>query len=295
MYSYIFPDLTDWFEIEAYREHNKCHLLEIKMKKGLSSSQVEEFCIEFAKYICSVRCSSERLYDEMVDAIDKKMVLSAPSKTRLQNEFYNGFIRDEEYKKTGDYKKSFDYDGIKGYLGEALYYLVREKHVEDENISIEPRRPKCIAKTSGIDFLEVRKDGVGYYFIVGEVKTTSNSYSTRNQEVIDSFINRINRNFSEIYSDLKEQDDGTDAGYTAFLEDMINIFYSYIGSDRKRFSGVFNYGYSGRRISAASFSTWKDQPFEIDDNPLCRKLKLVGIYNIDDVLIRVRDIIWNVL
>ena len=108
-------------------------------------------------------------------------------------------------------------------------------------------------------------------------------------------MNRINKNFSEIYFALQEKDDGTNADYTRFLKEMTDIFYSFSGSYKKRLSGVFNYNYHGRNIPRNAFSTWKDKPFDINDSPLCRKIKLIGIYNIEETISNVRDILWNVL
>ena len=296
MYSYIFPDLNNWFMSKNYVEHNGCEMLEINMKAGLTTNEIDEFCLEFAKYICSIRCSSELLYLKMVDAIENGTVLSSDEQKRLQNDFYNGFIKDAEFKTTGSFALSYDDDGIQGYLGEALYYLIRNQYSKDFKVAIEPSKPKAVSKTSGIDFLEVRKDNLSkFYFIIGEVKTTTNSYSTRNAEVINSFINRINRNFSEIYLDLKEKDDGLDPDYTRFLEEMTDIFYSFRGRNEKRLAGVFNYDYDGRKVSRAAFSTWKNQPFDINDSPMCRKIKLIGIYNIGNIIEKVRDLLWSVL
>lgn len=296
MYSYVFPDLDNWFTSNAYVEHNSCEMLEINMKAGLTKSEITEFCKVFAKYICSIRCSSKKLYDHMVDAIENGTELSPDDKQRLHNDFWNGFITESLYKTTRDYKKSFDDEGIKGYLGEALYYLIRNQYAKDLKITIEPGKPKAVSKTSGIDFLEVRKDDKGeYYFIIGEVKTSENSYSSRNDEVIKAFLNRINKNFSDIYFCLKERDDETDITYTQFLEDMTDYFYSFSGNNKKRLSGVFNYNYLGKKIPASAFSTWKDKEFEINDSPMCRKIKLIGIYNIEAVINEVRDILWNVL
>ena len=232
----------------------------------------------------------------MVDAIENGTIISPDDKQRLHNDFWNGFITESLYDKTKDLKKSFDDEGIKGYFGEALYYLIRNQYAKDLKIAIEPGKPKAVSKTSGIDFLEVRKDENGdFYFIIGEVKTTENSYSSRNEEVIRAFLNRINKNFSDIYFCLKERDDGTDDSYTEFLEEMIDCFYSFEGNNKKRLSGVFNYNYSGRKIPANAFSTWKDKEFDINDSFLCRKIKLIGIYNIENVINKMRDILWNVL
>ncbi len=296
MYSYVFPNLNKWFTANNYVQHNGCEMLEVNMKAGLTAKEIDEFCLEFAKYICSIRCSSEQLYLKMVDAIENGTTLLASVKRRLQDDFYSGFIKDEAYKATGVFSLSYDEEGIQGHLGEALYYLIRNQYSKDLKIAIEPSRPKAVAKTSGIDFLEVRKDAASdFYFIIGEVKTTTNSYSKRNSEVVNSFLNRINRNFSEIYLNLKERDDGSDPDYTRFLEEMTDIFYSFKGRNEKRIVGVFNYNYKGRRVSRRAFSTWKDKPFDINDSPICRKIKLVGIYNIDVVIEKVRDLLWSVL
>ena len=296
MYGYSFPDLNKWFIANSYVVHNECELIEINMIQNLSQEIIDEFCKEFAIYICSLRCPTKELFDNMVDAINGNNPLSEEDKSILRSIFSNGFISKKTYLETLDYLQSFDEDGIKGYFGETLYYLIRGRYAKDIKISIEPEIPKTLSKNSGIDFLEIRKDFDGYYFIVGEVKTTENSYSTRSEEVADTFLNRINENFSDMFLTLQGRDDKSDTEYTKFLEEMTSIFYRfYHDSDKKRLSGVFNYNFAGKRINSNAFSTWKDKPFEINNNPVCRKIKLIGIYNIETVIEKVRDLLWNVL
>ena len=119
--------------------------------------------------------------------------LKLKDKEILRYVFYPGFISDTRYKETGDYWKSFDDQGIKGYFGECFYYILREQIFEDEKVYIEPKRPKNSSKVPGIDFVDIRKDDEGYYMIIGEVKTTGKDYSSRLQEILDSFTNRINK------------------------------------------------------------------------------------------------------
>jgi len=205
-----FPDILHWFDIVDYTEFNSCRKLEVNMK-NLASTEINEFCKQFALFICRLRCPSVDLLLKMENAINGVTGLDMCDKRILRNIFYTGFISDARYEETGDYLKSFDDDGIKGYFGECFYYILREQIFEDEKVYIEPKLPKNSSKVSGIDFVDIRKDDEGYYMIIGEVKATENSYSSRLQKILDTFTNRIDKTFSEVYQQIKEKDDGSNA------------------------------------------------------------------------------------
>lgn len=293
---YKFPDISRWFDIVDYVEYNNCRKIEINMKK-LSHTEISEFCNEFALFICRLRCSSEDWLLKMERAIKGVAELDGTDKVILRNMFHTGFISDTRYKKTGDYRKSFDDEGIKGYFGECFYYILREQILEDEKVYIEPRVPKNSSKVPGIDFVDIRKDDEGYYMIIGEVKTTENGYSSRLTEILDSFTSRIDKTFSEVYQQIKENDDGSNVEYSAFLEDMLGVFYRITGNTekKKRVSGVINYNYEGENIGKRALSGVKAKLEGIvDDESICRRFKLIGIYNLENVIEQTRDIIWNV-
>lgn len=235
---------------------------------------------------------------KMERAIKGVAGLGVTDKIVLRNIFYTGFISDIRYKETGDYLQSFDNEGIKGYFGECFYYILRDQILEDEKVYIEPRFPKNSSKVPGIDFVDIRKDDEGYYMIIGEVKTTENGYSSRLTEIIDSFTSRIDKTFSEVYQQIKDNDDGSNGEYSAFLEDMLGVFYRITGNTekKKRVSGIINYNYEGKKIGQKALSGVKAKLEGIvDDAPLCRRFKLIGIYNLENVIEQTRDIIWNVL
>ena len=294
---YKFPDISRWFDIVDYVEYNGCRKIEVNMKR-LSHTEIREFCNEFALFICRLRCPSQDWLLKMEKAIKGMAGLDVTDKMVLRNMFYAGFISDVKYKETGDYLQSFDDEGIKGYFGECFYYILRNQIFEDEKVYIEPRVPKNSSKVPGIDFVDIRKDSEGYYMIIGEVKTTENGYSSRLTEIIDSFTSRIDKTFSEVYQQIKDNDDGSNGEYSAFLEDMLGVFYRITGNTekRKRVSGIINYNYEGKKIGQKALSGVKTKLEGIvDDDPICRRFKLIGIYNLENVIEQTRDIIWNVL
>lgn len=294
---YKFPDISRWFDIVDYVEYNGCRKIEVNMKK-LSHTEISEFCNEFALFICRLRCPSQDWLLKMERAIKGVAGLDVTDKIVLRNMFYTGFISDIRYKETGDYLQSFDDEGIKGYFGECFYYILRDQILEDEKVYIEPRYPKNSSKVPGIDFVDIRKDDEGYYMIIGEVKTTENGYSSRLTEILDSFTSRIDKTFSEVYQQIKDNDDGSNGEYSAFLEDMLGVFYRITGNTekKKRVSGIINYNYEGKKIGQKALSGVKAKLEGIvDDEPICRRFKLIGIYNLENVIEQTRDIIWNVL
>ena len=292
---YIFSDLKDWFDIIYYSDINDCRKIEINMK-DINSIDIDRFCLEFSKYIVHLRCPIDEYTNKMLNSIDGKYTLTDGEKQFFINLFYTGFISDSKFTTTNDYKKSFDNDSIKGYFGECLYYIIREQILEDEKKYIEPQVPKQSSKVSGIDFIDIRKDSNGYYMIIGEVKTTSGHYTTRWGEILDSFVNRTDKTFSEMYQFIKSCDDGNDPEYTVFLRDILDIFYSLklTPSLQKRYAGVINYGFEGQPIGSNAFRSFKSKLVnKVYDNSICRRIKLVGVYNIDNIIELVRDNIWN--
>lgn len=292
-----FPDIQRWFNIIDYTEINGCRKIEVNMKT-LARAEVDAFSKEFALYVCRLRCPAEKWLKKMENAINHTLVLPEADKDILRNFFCTGFISEEKHKATGDYKSSFDDDAIKGYFGECFYYILREQIFEDEKIYIEPKLPKCSSKVPGIDFVDIRRDDDGYYMIIGEVKTTEGSYSSRLLEIIKTFRGRIQKNFSEMYQAIWENDDKSIPEYTEFLEEMLDMFFRITGkgNERKRVSGTIYYDYHGNSIGNNAFcKVKKDLENVVDDSPACRRFKLIGIYNVGDVIQQMRDIIWNVL
>ncbi len=291
-----FPDIKQWFDVSEYTVFNECRKLEINMKPE-DKINISSFCKEFAKYLCRMRCGDERDRDAMYRAIDGFPIEDMEQKKRIAYYFFKGFISDNKYEMTEDYYSSFDDDAITGYIGECLYYVIREQVLEDDKIHIEPCKPKFSSKEPGIDFVEIRKDTRGFYMIVGEIKTTQNSIGTRPADILTMFKLRANKIFSKMYMGIKENySQNEDAELKAFIDEMLNLFYR-IGktvTSQKRFSGVVNYNYHDRKIHKTVFSDFKSElGHTIYDLPDCRRVKLIGIYNIQDVIRQVRDEIWK--
>ncbi|MEA4895642.1 MAG: hypothetical protein VB064_10325 [Oscillospiraceae bacterium] len=296
-----FPNLSQWFDFIDYCDFNDCTKIELNMKKSLTSAEIENLNINFAKYLCRLRCSEKKDIELMYRAIDSGDSSCIPEdiKRRIILCFFYGFISDNKYSDTGDYSKSFDDDAIQGYMGECLYYLVREQYLKDEKKIIEPIKPKFYSKSPGIDFVEVRRDSNGFYMLIGEVKTTIGTISSRSHEIIEAFSLRADKTFAEIYQSLRGNPNlSEDPELLDFVNQMNDIFY-YIGSrinTKKKYSGVVNYCYAGQRIRDTVFSKFRDSLTDkVFDDPDCRRIKLIGIYNIGDNFCKVRDIIWNCL
>lgn len=293
-----FPDIKQWFDVSEYTVFNECRKLEINMKPE-DTIDMPLFCREFAKYICRLRCGNQRDRDTLYRAIDGIQIEDDEQKKRIALYFFKGFISDSRYEETGNYYDSFDDDAIAGYIGECLYYIIREQILEDEKIHIEPYKPKFSSKEPGIDFVEIRKESNGYYMIVGEIKTTQNSIGSRTAEILTMFKLRAHKIFAEMYMGIRNNfEKCEDPELMAFIDEMSDLFYR-IGrtvSPQKRFSGVINYNYHNRRIYRSVFSDFKSELGDrLYDLPDCRRIKLVGIYNIQDVIRQVRNEIWSKL
>ncbi|AFL98976.1 hypothetical protein Desde_0516 [Desulfitobacterium dehalogenans ATCC 51507] len=293
-----FPDIKQWFDVSEYTVFNECHKLEINMKPE-DKVDMSSFCKEFAKYLCRLRCGNEQDRDAMYRAVDGYSINDDEQKERIANCFFKGFISDSKYSQTGTYSSSFDDDAITGYIGECFYYIIREQLLEDEKIHIEPCKPKFSSKEPGIDFVEIRKDANGYYMIVGEIKTTQNSIGTRPTDILTMFKLRANKIFSEMYMGIKENySQCEDKELKTFIDEMLTLFYGIkkTFTPRKRFSGVINYNYHHRNIHKSVFSGFKTELADaVFDSPHCRRIKLIGIYNIENIIRQVRDEIWSKL
>lgn len=291
-----FPDIRQWFDVSEYTVFNECRKLEVNMKPE-NSIDMSLFCKEFAKCLCRLRCGNQHDRDAMYGAIEGFPIEDNEQKERIAYYFYKGFISDKKYEETGNYYTSFDDDAITGYIGECLYYIVREQVLEDEKTHIEPCKPKFSSKEPGIDFVEIRKDTSGYYMIVGEIKTTQNTIGTRTAEILTMFKLRTHKIFAEMYMGIKESFSQCENDeLNIFINEMSNMFYR-IGrsaTNKKRYSGVINYNYNNRGIYSTVFSDFRSELGDIlYDSPECRRIKLIGIYNIQDVIRQVRDEIWN--
>ncbi|MEZ4358450.1 MAG: hypothetical protein R2876_07580 [Eubacteriales bacterium] len=292
-----FPDLTRWFNVTTYCDFNDCRKIEINMKSGLTYQDINSFCNEFAKYLCRIRCPQSAHLNIMIKSIDSGCDIETEEKAFWRNIFFRGFISQEKFNGYGDYTKSFDDDAILGYIGEALYYVVRAQILEDEKVCIEPSRPKFYSKDTGIDFLEIRKETSGYYMIIGEIKATKNTISSRAKEIIESFKLRADKNFSELCVALQDRHIPVDnLELSEFISNMCDLFY-HIGqkpSLQKRYGGIINYNFRGQKIRDSAFHDFKEQlTGKVADENCCRRLALVGIYNIENIIDQVRDTIWN--
>ncbi len=298
-----FPDLSNWFDISEYYEHNKCRTITLLWKSNLGEDEVQCFVLQFAKLICRLRCNGELFLEDdgedlcckFQQAIDNTVTLEEKEKKYLADYiFFDGMVSQTKYDKTNNYIDSLDRDLFNGYFGEVLFYIVREQHLEDEKIMIEPSCPKTNSKQSGLDYVEIRKNVGGFYFIIGEVKTTENTIGNYPDKIIDSLKKRPLHLMHQQINAFKERSKfGGQEDLKNFINRMPIYFMSKNHTEHKRFAGVINYGRNSNP-SRTVFNNFQTECLShLYDSPECRRVKLIGIDEIENIKERVLEVIWK--
>lgn len=298
-----FPDLRNWFDISEYYEHNKCRTITLLWKDDLEEDDIQRFVVEFAKLICRLRCNGELILEDngkdlcykFQQAIDNEVELEEKEKKYLAEYiFFDGMVSQSKYDKTKNYIESLDRDLFNGYFGEVLFYIVREQYLEDEKIMIEPSCPKTNSKQSGLDYVEIRKNGTDYYFIVGEVKTTDDTIGSYPDKIINSLIKRPVHLIHQEINAFKER-----TRYTGpedlknFINRMPIYFTSMNPTTHKRFAGVINYGRNSPPQKNVFQNFRTKCATHLYDSSECRRVKLIGIKGIQNIKERVLEVIWK--
>lgn len=300
-----FPNLRKWFDVSGYYEHRKCKAFTLLLKDNLTDKDRQGFVNEFAKLLCRLRCNYELPFeDDEVDlcvkfqnAIDGTDTLKKEEKQFLvESIFFEGIISQKQFNKTGDYKKSIDEELFNGHFGEVLFYIIREQFLEDEKVMIEPNLPKPYSKEHGLDYVEIRKNHQNdeYYFIIGEVKTTNNTIGNYPDEIIASLTIRPQHLFVTQVNAFKER-----ARYAE--DDKLKLFinrmpiYFLKKSPQKKFAGVIHYGSNNKHQQSVFKNFYSDCNEHLDSQTDCRRIKLIGIKDIQNLKKRVLDCIWKTL
>lgn len=298
-----FPNLGQWFNISGYYEHNRCKTISLLLKDGLDEIALQDFAREFAKLVCRIRCNNKLVFgDEEVDlcakfqnSIDGNVVITNEEKIFLaESIFFYGMVSQAKFDETNDYVSSIDYDLFNGYFGEVLFYIIREQCLEDEKIMIEPNVPKPYSKQPGLDYVEIRKSlqNDEYYFIIGEVKTTENTIGDYPNDIITSLTKRpIHLLMYEINA-FKERVKNIDNEELKHFIDRIPMHFLR-KSPQKRFAGVINYGSNNRHRQSVFSDFYTACSGHLDLNNDCRRIKLIGIKDIENLKKRVLDCIWR--
>ncbi len=298
-----FPDLYNWFDVSEYYEHNKCRTIALLLKDNLEDDDIQSFVIEFAKLICRLRCNGELMLEDngedlcykFQQAIDNEVELEEKEKNYLAEYiFFDGMVSQSKYDKTKNYIESLDRDLFNGYFGEVLFYIVREQYCEDEKILIEPNCPKTNSKQSGLDYVEIRKNEIDYYFIVGEVKTTDNTIGNYPDQIIGSLIKRPVHLIHQEINAFKERTKyiGSE-DLRNFINKMPIYFMSKDPTAHKRFAGVINYGRNSPPQQTVFQNFHTKCVNYLHDSSECRRIKLIGIKGIKNIKERVLEVIWK--
>ena len=298
-----FPDLNKWFDISGYYEHNRCKTITLLLKNDLNKTALQEFAKEFTKLTCRIRCNNELLYgDDEVDlckkfqdSVDGKVTLTNEEKLFLANSvFFYGIVSQTKFDETSDYVASIDYELFNGYFGEVLFYVLREQCLEDEKIMIEPTVPKPYSKQPGLDYVEIRKSlqDDEYYFIIGEIKTTGNTIGDYPNDIITSLTKRPMHLLAYEVNAFKERVKNTsNEGLKHFIDRIPMCFLNK--SPQKRFAGVINYGSNNRHRQSVFRDFYSGCNDHLDPNNDCRRVKLIGIKDIEKLKKRVLGCIWK--
>lgn len=298
-----FPDLDKWFNVSGYYEYNRCKAISLLLKDNLNEISLQEFANEFAKLLCRIRCNNEILFNDdgvdlcrkFQDAVDGNIVLTNEEKIFLADcIFFYGIVSQTKFDETNDYVASIDYELFNGYFGEVLFYVIREQCLEDEKIMIEPTIPKPYSKQPGLDYVEIRKSlqDDKYYFIVGEVKTTKNTIGDYPNDIITSLTKRPIHLISYEVNAFKERAKNTNnEGLKHFIDRIPMHFLRK--SPQKRFAGVINYGSNNKHRESVFEDFYTACNDYLDSNNDCRRVKLIGIKDIENLKKRVLDCIWK--
>lgn len=300
-----FPRLDRWFNISGYYDHHKCKTMSLLLKSELTDFEMESFAREFAKLICRIRCNGSfpfgnpevDLCTKFQNAIDGIEVLSDEEKKCLADiKFFYGMVSQVRYDKTNDYIASIDRELFNGYFGEIMFYIVREQYLCDEKIMIEPVVPKAYSKQSGLDYIEIRKtrQNGDYYFIVGEVKTSKNTIGDYPNDIIHSLKNRSIHLFNSEVNAFKERAKASDDENLKYFVDRIPMYF-FNNSPEKKFAGVINYGSNNKHRDSVFQNFYTECAGHVNELLDCRRIKLIGIKDIENIKERVLDCIWTTL
>jgi hypothetical protein len=308
-----FPPLINWFRfineggltdiqwktvINWYYEYNDCSFFTLLWK---NSADKDDFIKEFVKLIARIRTwwdkwewtLLESYYLDLVNFIDNNV---SSLSQEIRKEFVDNIFANWMKSWT---TQNIDKDMCRWYIWEIIYYILREQLLQDEKIQINPRKPKNYSKEPGLDFTEIRRNDDGYYLIIWEVKSTHDTIRDYPDRIINQLNNRHRTTFAEHINYYKELiSDGLIAQDE--LKIFINQIYNFsninnIGfrSDKKRFSWIINY-WKNTKHGTTPFNKFKnDTSNTLYNANSCRKVKLIGIKDFDNIVERIYACIFT--
>lgn len=273
----------------GYYEHNECLFFTLLWKEWADTNS---FIKEFVKLIARMRTwwedwswsYLELLYLELVNYIDNN---STSYSLQERTEFVNTVFAN--WMKSGN-TWTIDRDMCRGYIGEILYYLIREQYLSDEKHQIHPNKPKDYSKEPWLDFTEIRKDSNWYYLVIWEVKSTSSTIGDYPNKILEQLNSRHRTTFIQHVNHYKElskiwliQD--------SELKEFINKIYNFSNientefkTDKKRFTWVINYS-RNKKHPTTVFNNFKSSTSgTLSDNINCRKVKLIWIKDFNTIV-----------
>lgn len=298
-----FPPLSNWFRFleqnelydqtktisNWYYEHNECSFFTLLW---IDWADKNYFIKEFVKLIARIRTwwdernwsDLELLYLDLINYIENSSSsYSLEERVEFINNVFSTWMKSWK-------TWTIDLDMCRGYIGEILYYLIREQYLSDEKHQIHPAKPKDYSKEPWLDFTEIRKDVNWYYLIIWEVKSTSStigSYPKKIVEQLNKWHRKTLNQHVNHYKELSKKWLISDSE----LKEFINKIYNFsninkIGfkSDKKRFTWVVNYSRDNKHLTTV-FDNFKISTSDtLSDNINCRKVKLIWIKDFDTIV-----------
>lgn len=305
-----FPLLTNWFrfvendEIEKwkivndwYYYHNDCSFFTLLWKQWADK---DYFIKEIVKLIARIRwnniieVSPWKKIDfssEFIKYIDTwACILNNDQKKDYINRIMSLWIRSKEW--------NFDLIWARGHFWEIMYYLIRIQYLKDKKIEINVNTPKRYSKEPWLDFTEIREDNEWLYLIIGEIKSTKNAIWNYPSKIIDQLNINHKTTFLEHDSFYKDKvknwliKDEKLKDFITYLWNFSSISSCNFRSNKKRFSWMINY-WNNSKPSWKIFSNFKTSTIStLSDEIECRKVKLIWINNIDDILEKIYKLIF---
>ncbi len=290
-----FPPLSQWFEIITNKPTKLGYVRhDLRLKPSLSGDEYENLINELCLLIGRLRLTKKE-YQEWVAYIRTNDPISGISKTRFKNNFWRSFVSSEATK--DETKPQFDTIALQGHLGEIFLYLI-EIQLCSDRIGTSPSKPKRYSKDSGIDCLAIggkRTDETSLYYTVWECKATTQAepesfpskiYAHHLYETPKS-LNEFIDHLAELYKD--------DLILSQFVAEIADDFYADDPTTKKRLGGcvvLSNSNFVGENAFAGFKSKFKT--FLAPDD-FCRQVRFCSVKDLDDIVNKVRDGIWNKL
>lgn len=290
-----FPQLNRWFEIVKNKPTNHGYVRhDLRLKPGLPKEEYELLVEELCLLIARLRLTPKE-YQEWICYLKSGVLSSGKLKTIFKNNFWRSFVSSEAT--IDEQNPQFDTTALQGHLGELFLYLI-EFQLSLDQIGTSPSKPKRYSKDSGIDCLAIggnRQNCDSLYYVIWECKATtqkepesfpSKIYSHHLHETPKS-LNEFVDYFSDLYKD--------DSILSDFVAEIADDFYADEPTTKKRFGGcvvLSNSDFPSDNAFAGFRNKFNTLLATAD---FCRQVRFCSVEDLDDIVKRVRDGIWNKL